>query len=108
MADSNNGAPLTMDLRAALQYSSRRHIVILFKEMLAMFEQLAEEHDEAMEKLYQSLPTEYKPYVKLADHFTEEKEDRIRRAVLHRGNNCVRAVEEEIQKYDINFRSKDL
>ncbi len=94
-----------MDLRASLQYANRRHVVILFKEMLAMFEQLADEHDEAMTKLYETLPPEYRDYVKLADHYTEDKEGRIRRAVLQRGNDCVRALEEEISKYDIHFRS---
>lgn len=97
-------AQLSIDLRASLQYAARRHVVLLFKETLAMFEQLAEEHDEAMEKLYAKLPPEYRDYVELADHYTEEKGDRIRRAVLQRGNDCVRAMEEEISKYDITFR----
>ena len=95
---------LSMDLRAHLQYTSRRHVVTMFKEVLAMFEQLGEEHDEAMTKLYDSLPPEYKEYVNLADHFTEEKGERIRKAVLQRGNDCRRAIEEEIEKYDITFR----
>lgn len=69
-----------------------------------MFEQLGEEHDEAMTKLYDSLPPEYKEYVNLADHFTEEKGERIRKAVLQRGNDCRRAIEEEIEKYNITFR----
>ena len=68
-------------------------------------EQLAEEHDESMEKLYQALPPEYKDYVNLADHFTEEKYDRIRRAILQRGNDCKRAVNEELEQFELSFRS---
>ncbi len=70
-----------------------------------MFEQLAEEHDEAMGKLYDALPPQYQPYVELADHYTEEKEGRIRRAVLARGNDCGRAIREELAKYDVTLGS---
>lgn len=69
-----------------------------------MFEQLAEEHDEAMGKLEGELPEQYRPYVVLADHYTEEKGDRIRRAVLARGNDCKRALREELAKYDMTLR----
>ncbi len=62
-------------------------------------EQLAEEHDEAMSKLHQALPPEYKEYVDLADHFTKEKYDRIRRAILQRGNDAKRAVRDELDRY---------
>ncbi len=99
-------APFTMDLRLHLQYTARRHVVTLFKEILAMFEQLGEEHDEAMTKMYDALPPEYKEYVNLADHFTEDKGERIRKAVLQRGNDCRRAIEEEIEKYEITFRQQ--
>ena len=106
MSEQHSSAPaqLSIDLRASLKFSTERHIVVLFKEILAIFEQLGEEHDEAMEKLYQSLPAEYKPYVDLADHYTEEKYDRIRRAVLQRGNDCIRSVKEEVDNYQIDFR----
>lgn len=69
--------------------------------------QLAEEHDEAMAKLYDALPPEYQTYVDLADHFTEEKEGRIRRAVLARGNDCRRAIDGELGKYDMTLRLAD-
>ena len=78
----------------------------LFKECLMIVEQLAEEHDEAMEKLYAALPPEYREYVNLADHFTEEKYDRIRRAILQRGNDCKRAVNDELKQYELSFRNE--
>lgn len=97
---------LSMDMRAHVQNVSARHIINLYKEMLFIFEQLAEEHDEAMSKLYDTLPPEYRPYVDLADHYTEEKGDRIRRAVLQRGNDCRREICNELEKYDITFRQQ--
>ncbi len=69
-------------------------------------EQLAEEHDEAMEKLYQALPPDYREYVNLADHFTEEKADRIRRAILQRGNDAKRAVRDELDRYQLSTHSQ--
>lgn len=71
-----------------------------------MFEQLQEEHNEALDKLADALPEEYRTYLDLADHHTDEKQDRIRRAVLARGNDCKRAVREELAKYDMTFRSE--
>ncbi len=103
---SPQGAPLSMDMRVGCQFTLARHVTVLFKECLAITEQLAEEHDEAMEKLYQALPPQYREYVNLADHFTEEKADRIRRAILQRGNDCKRATAEELEKYDITFRNQ--
>lgn len=70
-----------------------------------MFEQLAEEHGEAMQKFYDALPPEYQVYVELADHYTKDKAARIRRAVLQRGNDCNRAIKEELDKYVMTLRS---
>lgn len=97
---------LSMDLDAHVQYTCERHIVTLFKECLAMFEQLQEENCEALDKLADALPPEYRVYVDLADHHTDEKQDRIRRAILQRGNDCKRAIREELVKYRMTFRSE--
>jgi hypothetical protein len=94
---------LSIDLNAHVQYTCGRHIVTLFKECLDIMTQLAEEHDEAMGKLYEALPEQYRPYVALADHFTEEKEGRIRKAILARGNDCRRAVDAELGKYQMTL-----
>lgn len=95
---------LSIDLRESLKYAARRQVTVLFKEYLAIIEQLAEEHDEALGKLHEALPPEYQPFIDLADHFTNDKGERIRRAVLQRGNDCWRSLFEEIDKYDIEFR----
>jgi len=94
---------LSIDLNAHVQYTCGRHVVTLFKECLDIMVQLAEEHDEAMGKLYEALPPQYQPYVALADHFTEEKEARIRRAILARGNDCRRAIDAELSKYQMTL-----
>ncbi len=94
-----------MDMRAMCQHTLARHVTVLFKECLGIMEQLHEEHYEAMAKLHAALPGECQAYVDLADHFTDDKRERIRGAILQRGNDCRRAVSEELDKYDITFRA---
>jgi hypothetical protein len=94
---------LSIDLGDSLKFAVRRQVTVLFTEYLAILSQLGEEHSEALDKLYAVLPPEYRDHVDLADHFTEEKGKRIRKAVLDRGNDCWRAIHEEIDKYDIQF-----
>lgn len=96
---------VALDLRATCQLAIDRQITTLFKECLMITEQLREEHYEAMEKLYAALPPEYCEYVNLANHHTDEKQARIRRAILQRGNDAKRAALEELDKYDLTFRS---
>ena len=101
----SNSPRITLNLRGGLKHYAERQIVIFMKECLAIVEQLEEEHDEALEKLYVALPAEYQAYVKLADHLTEEKADRIRRAILQRGNDCKRAVLDELDQHDVTPRN---
>ncbi len=96
-------AQVSLDLNAHVQSVCERHVVVLFKEVLGMFEQLGEEHYEALHKLFEALPEQYQPYVDLADHFTQEKADRIRRAVLARGNDCKRSIRDELAKYTMTL-----
>lgn len=97
--------PLSIDPHQSLQYSCERQIVALFKEFLSMVEGLAEEHDETLAKLAGALPKEYHPHLDLADYFTLDRADRLRRAILQRGNDCKRAIRQEIDKYNVEFRS---
>ena len=97
-------ANLSIDPRQALQYSCRRYTVTLFKEFLTLLEKLADEHDETLAKLAAALPPEYRDRLALADYFTMDKAERLRKEVLGRGNDCARSIDEEIQKYEIDFR----
>ena len=109
MSDPNFAAPvtqpkLTMDLRDALKFTTHKQVTLLFKGFLTVLQQLSEEHNEALDKLYDKLPPEYRDYVDLADHFTHDKGLRIRKAVLDSGNDCWRQLWDEIDKYDVTFR----
>ena len=88
-----------------LRFQSRRNIVILFKSFLAIMSRVADEHDIAFDKLDEHLPVEYQKYIQLADYFTDEKREMLRKEILDIGNDCIRAIEEEIRKYDIDFKT---
>jgi hypothetical protein len=94
---------LSINPKDILQFAVRRHVTILFKEYLSLLETLAIEHDESLSKLATALPAEYHQYLALADYFTEDKSDRLRKMVLGRGNDCMRSIQDEISKYEVNF-----
>lgn len=94
---------LTINAKEALQFACQRHTVALFKEFLVTLEELAEEHDEALAKLAAALPAEYHPHLNLADYYTLDKANRLRRIVLQRGNDTARAIRDEIQRYEVTL-----
>ena len=98
-------ATLTFEAKQALLFTIDRHITVLWKEYLSLLRELAADHDEALGKLASALPAEYAAHLDLADWFTEEKGIRLRKAVLDRGNDCKRAILDEIAKYDVAFPS---
>lgn len=81
------------------EFQLRRNVTNLFKSFLSIIEREKDNHDEAMEKLKETLPAQYKPYVDLADSFTEAKKDSLRREILTIGNDCARNLQEEFDKY---------
>lgn len=107
MSISNNNHPssnLDIDFREALSYVLSRQITKLFKEFLFLLEKSGEEHTESLNKMFDALPEEYRKYVNLADWLTEDKAARLRKEVLQRGNDAIRSVIEELDKYDIDLR----
>ena len=51
-----------------------------------------------------SLPEEYKANVYLADHFSDEKNERVRKTILSKGNDCIRNIEEQMNHFDIRLK----
>lgn len=94
---------LSIDAKASLQFSVDRNVRALFRSTLELLEELAHEHDEALGKLEAALPAEYHPHLALADYYTEDKGERLRKAVLRKGNDALRAILEEIDRYEVTF-----
>ncbi len=61
---------------------------------LSILEDLANEHDAAMAKLRDALPPDYRPYVDLADHFTDVKFETLRGRILRACNDANREIQE--------------
>lgn len=105
--DCNSVKPhsnLNFDPKAALEYIITRQVTLLFKEFLSILEKGNDEHNEGLNKLYEALPDQYKGFVNLADWWTPEKAARLRKEVLQRGNDALRNVKEELDKYKIDLK----
>ena len=87
-----------------LRFQIRRQITLLFKSFLGLAGRLGDEHDIALDKLEEHLPAEFKKYVDLADHLSPEKREMIRKEILDSGNDAIRFIEGELEKYEIQFK----
>lgn len=87
-----------------LRFQLRRQTTVLYKRFLEILEHLGNQHDEALAKLREHLPTEHVKAVDLADHFTPAQGDLLRKAVLDAGNDCLRGLESTLEDFDIDFK----
>jgi hypothetical protein len=81
-----------------LKARTRLSVTRLFKNYLILLEELATEHDDAMGKLEDNLPPQFKQYVDLADYWSDSKMENMRRKVLGAGNDVIREIEEQIDQ----------
>ncbi len=84
-----------------LKAKVRQTITRLFKSQLILLEELTDNHDEAMNKLYEALPQEYQKLLMLADYLSDDKIDSNRRKVLKEGNDSIRELENFIDSLNI-------
>lgn len=99
-----DNASLSISAQDSLKYVTRRQVIQLFKEFLFLMEKSQDKHIEALDKLSAALPPEQRVYVDLADWWTEEEFERMRKEILQRGNDAIRTISEEIDKYDVQLR----
>jgi hypothetical protein len=95
-----------MDIKGedVLRFQVKRNVTVLFKQFLIILEDLAAEHDIALDKLVEKLPPEYKDFVDLADYLSQDKSDLLRKKVLTIGNDCLRNLDEQLSNYDIQIK----
>ena len=95
--------PLSLPSKEDILIAKIRQIVPrLYKAQLDRLDEITDRHDEAMSKLMDHLPEEYKKYVILADYLSEEVCETNRRNVLREGNNAVRDLEEVVKSLMIS------
>jgi|TARA_R110000824_G_scaffold14858_2_gene62865 hypothetical protein len=78
----------------------------LFKGFLFLVEDLQSEHTIHFNKLRQSLPEEYHSLLNQANYMDEEKLNHIRKRILDIGNDAIRNIESELNKFTIHFNFK--
>ena len=99
------GPTYVVEPREVLRFQCDRNTKGIFWGNLAILEDLAVEHDIAMNKLRETLPEEYVRFVDLADYFTEAKRVQLRKRVLDIGNNHLRQINDVIDGFDVTFRA---
>jgi hypothetical protein len=87
-----------------LRFQLRRLNTNLFKRFLEITDRLRDEHLEVISKLKSHLPTQYHKDIDLANAFTDNKKEIIRKEILGAGNDTYRGIEAEIENFDINFK----
>lgn len=83
----------------------KREIVRLYKSYLVILEDIRSENNNALFKLSNQLPIEHIKTVELLNPLDDFRVDFYRKKILDNGNDCIRALDEELKKYKIDFRS---
>jgi len=76
----------------------------LFKGFLFLVEDLHVDHTINFDKLYDSIPEEYHPLIHQADYMDEKKMAYLRKKILDIGNDTIRNMESELDKFTIHFK----
>lgn len=87
-----------------LLFSTKRHVTALFKDFLVVLQDIRSRHADSMGKLIDSLPESERSKVVLADHFTSEETERLRKRILTGGNDCYRAIEDQVRNLKVDFK----
>ena len=93
-----------VDPKDVLRFQIERNVKNIMRSYLILLEEVENEHDNALNKLDSKLPDQYKIYVELADYLDEDKAKRLRKQILDNGNDAIRAIEEVIKQFDIDFK----
>ena len=76
----------------------------LFKGFLFLVEDLHVDHTINFDKLYDSIPEEYHPLIQQADYMDERKMSYLRKKILDIGNDTIRNIDTELNKFTIHFK----
>lgn len=94
----------TADPKQVLRFQQQRIITSLFRSFLEVLEDVEADHNVALDKLIAALPADYQKFVDLADCLPPEKGQQLRKRVLDRGNDSLRALDDIVGNFDIIFK----
>lgn len=95
------------DAADVLHFQIERLVKRLFSHQLSALEDLKQQHDEALGKLYHALPPEWREHVELADYLTDERWKQMRKRVLDSGNETLREIDSNLKHYTINLKEQE-
>lgn len=93
-----------IDAEKVLRFQHERITKALFVSFLIVLEDVARRHEMALEKLDEHLPLEYKKFVALADYFTDEEYQLLRKRVLDRGNAALNELDKLVDQFNITLK----
>lgn len=97
MGKDENGQTVSLpDPATMLKVKTQLAVNRLLATYLSILEEVADDHDAAMDKLRAALPANYNGFVDLAECLPDAKFETLRRRVLKVGNDARREIEETI------------
>jgi hypothetical protein len=93
-----------MEAHDYLGFSTAKEVKYLYKDFIETLEEIRRQHDSALFKLMGNLPEEHKGKVVQASFFDEEAYQHFRKIALDHGNDAIRAISEELNKYEVDFK----
>lgn len=93
------------DIEAFLIEASSEEIRYLFKNFLQILEEIKEEHDSVMSRLYENFP-EMSKVLNTCDYFNDRKLSRLRKRVLDIGNDAIRKNNGHVERICLNLQFK--
>lgn len=88
-----------------LSFQLRRLNTNQFKRFLEIIDRIKADHDETLRKLRLNIPSNYHRDIDLANALTSDKKDFIRKEILGVGNDTYRAIEVELEQFDVTFKN---
>jgi len=87
-----------------LKFQLRRLNTNQFKRFLEILDGLRARHEESLRKLKFHLPSQYHRDIDLANSFTIDNKEFLRKEILSTGNDTYRGIEAELEQFEIKFK----
>jgi hypothetical protein len=84
-----------------LKFQQKRTVTDLYKSFLIILEDLNTENQISFDKLKRQLPS-HVDAVECANYFDDAKMEYIRKKILDAGNGCIRRMDRDLDKFEVN------
>lgn len=97
----NGDQPQDMEnlLLDSLKFQLKRGVIVLYKRLLYIMDDVAFNHDKMMNKIAEDMTTEQLAKLAAADSLTEADFENIRKKILDTGNDTIRELEAAIENH---------